>query len=93
MKVKQYVVITNSERFLKGSLNCFGLYANTKYLPDEWTVAGEVEFEIDVDTKEILNKATAELDAEMGKLTAAMNVLEQRKSELLAITYQPEEES
>ena len=91
MKVKQYVVITDPERFLKGNMGCFSIYANTKYLPEEWTVVGEVEFEINVDTKELLSKATAELDADMGKLTAAMNVLEQRKKELLAITYQPEE--
>ena len=90
--IKQFVVITDPERFLRGDLNCFSLFRSASYLPKDWTVAGEIEFEINVDTKELLSKATSELDADMGKLTAAMNVLEQRKRELLAITHQPEEE-
>ena len=88
--IKQFVVITDPERFLRGDLNCFSLFRSASYLPKDWTVAGEIEFEINVDTKELLQKATAEIDADMGKLEAAMNVLEQRKRELLAITHQPE---
>ena len=91
MKVKQYVVITDPERFLKGDMSCFTLLPNTNYLPKDWTVFDTVEFAVySSEHAELLQKATAELDADMGKLEAAMNVLEQRKRELLAITHQPE---
>ena len=86
MKFKQHIVITNPEKFLKGDYHsCFGLYDSPNYLPDDWTPVGEIEFDIDPDTNQLIQIVTDTIDADMGKLTAAMNVLEQRKKELLAI--------
>jgi len=51
----------------------------------DWTFAGEIEFDINLDDGVIIQKAKAELDERIGKHTAAINVLETRKAELLAL--------
>ena len=85
MKIKLHLAITNPEKFLKGDWDCFNLFANNDFYADHWIKAGEVEFEVDMDSAMVVQRATSALDAEMGKLSAAMNVLEQRKAELLAL--------
>ena len=94
MKFKQHIVITDPEKFLRGDYHsCFGLYDSPVCLPKSWLHVGEIEFDIDPDTSKLIQIVTEEIDEKINKATAVLNVLEQRKSELLAITYQPEEES
>ena len=91
MKLKQNIVITDAAQFLKGNYHsCFSLYDSTEYLPDKWMVVGEVDIDIEADTGKLIQYVKAEIDEKIGKATAALNVLEQRRAELLAITYQDE---
>ena len=88
MKVKLNVYICNAEKFARDpeSDGCYALLKG-RWMDKEWIFAGEVEFDIDVDTSKVIEAAKSELDAEIGKHTAAINVLENRKAELLAIGY------
>ena len=83
MKVKRYLYISNPEvgtnpdrwRYALGTLDDM----------DDWFLIGEIEFDVDVDSRKLIEIATDTIDAELGKHTAAINVLEQQKAELLAI--------
>ena len=88
MKVKLNLYISNPEQFAKNptSHNCYALL-NGRWMDKEWIFAGEVEFDVNVDTGKVIEAAKADLAAEIGKHTAAINVLETRKAELLALTY------
>ena len=84
MKVKRFICIPDAQEFLRNPETC--RLALTDYDGmDDWTYCGEIEFEINVDTAKLVETAKVELDTEIGKHTAAINVLEQRKAELLAL--------
>lgn len=86
MKFKQNIVITRPENFLRGEYgNCFHLFDSTEYLCTDWQVVGEVKFEVDVDTAKLIKVVSDKIDEQIGQATAALNVLEQRKAELLAL--------
>ena len=87
MKFELYVVITDPEAFLRGDIR-LTLYETIDYLPSDWVVAGKTTIDINPDTQKLTELATQNLAAAIGKATAAINVLEQRKAELLAITDQ-----
>ena len=86
MKVKLNLYISNPEAFARDPQS-HGAYAllNGRWMDKDWIFAGEVEFSIDVDTKTVLDAAQDDITAEIGKHTAAINILEQRKAELLAL--------
>ena len=85
MKLKQHLVITDPAAFLKGNYSsCFALFDH-KAGYHGWIDAGIIEFDVNVDSGLVLKTAQAELDEEIGKATAVLNVLEQRKAELLAL--------
>ena len=86
MKVKRFVCIPDAQDFLRNPET--GRLALTDYEGmTDWTYCGELEFEINVDTAKLVETAKAEIDTEIGKHTAMINVLETRKAELLAIGY------
>jgi len=88
MKIKQNVILCRPEQFLKGDYSgCFLLTEHDFKDDDEWIHCGEIEFEVNVDSGKVVKVATASLDAEIGKHTAALHVLETRKAELLALTH------
>ena len=91
MKVKLHLVCTNTEGYLKGNYNHVFTFLDHSCLPDDWVSCGWMEIDVEIDVENAIGIASKIIDRDMGKLTAAMNVLEQRKKELLAITYQPEE--
>ena len=91
MKVKLHLVCTNTEGYLKGNYNHVFTFLDHSCLPDDWVSCGWMEIDVEIDVENAIGIASKIIDRDMGKLSAAMNVLEQRKSELLAITYQPEE--
>jgi len=89
MKIKRYLYISDAQGFLRDpqtSRYAISSYSDMGVGEDPWIECGEIEFEIDVDTQTVIDTAKATLDADIGRHTAAINVLEQRKSELLAIT-------
>jgi len=85
MKVKMNLYISDPEQFAKSpTSSCYSLISG-RYMDKDWTFAGEIEFDINLDDGVIIQKAKAELDERIGKHTAAINVLETRKAELLAL--------
>ena len=86
MKVKMNLYISDPEAFAKRptASRAYALL-DGRYMDKEWTFAGEVEFDIDVDNKAIIKKAEKELTDRIGTHTAAITVLENRKAELLAL--------
>ena len=87
MKLKLQLVLTDPAKYLKGYYHHVFTLLEGETSVDGWINCGEVEIDVDVDTGMVLEVAKAELDNEIGKHTAAINVLENRKSELLALTY------
>ena len=94
MKVKMNLYISDPERFARDPLSSYGYaLSESRHMDDEWIFCGEVEFNIDVNSKTVIEAAKADLNIEIGKHTAAINVLETRKAELLAIGYdQPQQD-
>ena len=89
MKLKQFIVITDPSKFLRGDYGtCFSMFDSAEYLPSHWMVVGETEFDVTADTGKLIKIVSDQLDEKIGQATAALNVLEQRKAELLAITDQ-----
>ena len=88
MKVKMNLYISNPEEFARDPHSSYSYaMSESRLMDDNWIFAGEVEFDIDVDTSKVIEAAKDDLNAEIGKHTAAINVLETRKAELLAIGY------
>ena len=88
MKVKMNLYISDPEAFARDPLgnNVYSLQSG-RWMDNDWIFCGEIEFDIDVDTSKVIDAAWDDLNAEIGKHTAAINVLENRKSELLALTH------
>ena len=94
MKIKQYLVITDTEAFSKGDYDsCLNLYGNS-FAPDQWVNCGEIELDINVDTHEVTSLAVQEIERKQEELkassTAALTELTRRKNELLSITHEAE---
>jgi hypothetical protein len=85
MKVKQFVVITRPEEFLRGGLNCFNLFENTDYMGDEWIVVGPVEFDVSVANEEVRKKALLKFDSEILRAEGRIAEFKRRKAELMAL--------
>ena len=85
MKVKLNLYISNPEAFIRGDRDlCFAI-SSGRHMDDEWVFCTDFECAFDVDDDLILDSATSELDSDIGKHTAAITILEQRKAELLAL--------
>ena len=68
MKVKLNLYICNPEQFARDPLS-HGSYAllNGRWMDNDWIFAGEVEFDVDVDTSKVIEAAQNDLNAEIGK--------------------------
>ena len=93
MKIKQHLVITNPDAFLRGDYtDCFTLYDSPSDTIDGWIDCGEIELNVQVDTGAALIKVTAAIDKQMEKerteFSQRMEILDRRKQELQALTYQ-----
>ena len=91
MKIKQHLLITNPADFLKGHYECcFNLMKYPgKYLPKDWIICGEIEFDVEVDTGEVIQKVVSVMDREIEKASEEfalkMHLLKRRKEEFLAL--------
>ena len=89
MKVKMNLYISNPEEFARDPhSSCAYAMSESRLMDDDWIFAGEVEFDVDVDTSKVIKAAKDQLDDAIGKHTTAINVLEQRKNELLCLTHE-----
>jgi len=93
MKLKQHIVLTEPENFLKGDYHsCFSLYDSVEYLPDGWIDCGVIEIDINPDTGKMIEKVAADIDRKIETAKLAVTVLENQKRELLALTHQRTED-
>ncbi len=99
MKIKQHVMISRPENFRHGNYStCFSLLAPNaaKRMCDEYGYidCSEIEIEINVSGDEIVASMVKTIDAqikkELGEHEVKMNLLRDRKNELLAITHEGE---
>jgi len=91
MKIKQQVVIREPNRFLRGDyVATFTLYGiDCEFIPDEWIKCGTVEFDIEVNSDDVIKIVSEtieeEIEKEKGDHYARMTALQSRLSELLAL--------
>ncbi len=91
MKIKMNLYISDPETFARNPESAYSYCIHdSRNMDDMWIFAGEIEFNVDVDTGKVIEKAKADLTAEIGKHTAAITVLENRKADLLAIGHDHE---
>ena len=94
MKVKQYVYITDADKFLSGDYNfCFSVSNDDSYGYDSWILCGEVDIEVTVDNDAVMKSAIDAIDEQEEKTRAEfemkMTMLKTKKANLLSITHQP----
>jgi hypothetical protein len=88
MKIKQYLHITNLEEFVRGDYSqCFNLWDHPCNCPD-WLVVSEIEIDVEINADLVIKRASASLDEKLDAAKLAVTVLEERKKELLALTWQ-----
>ena len=85
MRLKLHLVCTNPEGFLRGDYNHCFIYMDNEILPEEWISCGWHEIDVEVDVDKAIGIVTTVIDKEIGKHTAALNVLESRKKDLLCL--------
>ena len=85
MKLKFHLVITDPEAFLRGDYTySLHLYTENPQV-DAWSTVGQIEVDINPDTQKLTEQASAEIDAELSNARAKVQLLERRKSELVAL--------
>ena len=85
MKIKMNLYISDPESFARDpKSNCYSITPH-RWMDKDWTFCGEVELEVNVDNSAIIETAKRGIDGLIGQHTAAINVLENRKAELLAL--------
>ncbi len=97
MKIKQYLYITDPIAFSDGCRNCLQLSqyddlgVHGSYTK-EWIMAGEVEFDVDIDIDDVFVKAVEEIDhaeeKERAEHQVKMDILKEKRQKLLAISYE-----
>jgi hypothetical protein len=96
MKIKQRLAIRKPDSFLVGDYRfCFSLLTDADCMPPAWIDCGEIEIDVVVDKDQAVARVISTLDAEIEKETAEhelkMELLKQRKSEMLALTHEVSE--
>ncbi len=87
MKFKMHVIITDAIAFARGDyFGSLSLY-NTTMTIEGWIDCGEIEFEIDVDSKRVLDMANGELDEKIENAYALAETYKVTKAELLALPH------
>ena len=85
MKIKQHLAICDPEAFIKGKYGyCFSLWGH-KTTTEGYIDCGEIEIDVDVDSGKVIQAAVDEINRDIGKATAALDILERRKAELIAL--------
>ncbi len=92
MKIKQTIVITDPDVFLRTNYTSgMNLFDSNRNLPKEWIVCGEIDLDIDVNINDItltvINTINEAMKAETAKHASRMCSLETRKQELLALPW------
>ncbi len=85
MKIKQNVYIINPERFLRDPKNECYTTAMGRHMDDVWIFVAEIEFDVNVDTGEMIKSVAADIDIKISELYTAIQVAENRKAELLSL--------
>ena len=93
MKIKQHLLITDPERFLRNNYDgCFSLYTNDPGIQG-WISCGAIELTCNVDmdaiTKYVLNEINDRIEKEESEYNEKMRVLKSRRDELLALPFHP----
>ncbi len=91
MKIKQHLILTEPLNFAKGDYDdCFTLFEHAPSV-EGWFDCGEVEFEVDIDTKKVIQSSLEAIEAKeqeiKDKAAAALEALRAEKSTLLAIGH------
>ena len=91
MKIKQHLHIHKPHCFLQGNFDaCFVLFGHESPV-QEWTYCGEIEINVEIDSGQLIKTVTEAIDKEIEEtradFTERMNILETRKQELLALSY------
>ena len=85
MKIKMNVYITRPEQFARNPESCCYTLDPNRHMDDTWIFVDKVEFNVGGLNDLAIEQAEDELTEEIGQHTAAINVLENRKAELLAL--------
>ncbi len=98
MKFKQYLYITFPESFANGNYGaCFTIsdcedMSNSEYCSD-WINVGEIEFEVDIDNKTLVDKQVKAIEIaeqrERAEHQVKMDLLAEKKQNLLSIEHKP----
>ncbi len=96
MKFKQYLYITAPDSFAAGHYGgCFTLSGNedmtdSEYCSD-WINVGEIEFEVDIDNKTLVDKQVKNIEMaeqeERARHQVKMDILANKKKNLLSIEH------
>ena len=88
MKIKQTLYINNPEAHYRDPKDGL-VIVNGNYMDDDWINCGEIEVDVDIDRQLLIDKTVAEINKELGKAQEAINRLEARKADMLALTHSP----
>ena len=91
MKVKQFLIMTDPNDFLRGEYNwTFSLFG-AESTQDNHVNCGELEFEVNVDEKQVVSTVSKaikqKIKDEIAEHAKRVVVLETRLNELLALEY------
>lgn len=88
--MKLYIYVTDVKDAFKDDFNySLTCSSNPSFECGSWILAGEVDFEFNID-KEVLRKhCIDEIEEEEKIAMAKLETLRQKKQEFMAITYQP----
>lgn len=85
MKIKQHVYISDPARFLRGDHNVISLFERELMDPDPWIHCGEITLDINPDTGKMIELAKKTFDKEILIREGEIELLKQKRSELLAL--------
>jgi hypothetical protein len=86
MKIKLNIYITDEARFLRNPEENNYTADPSRHMDNTWTFVQEVEVDLaNVDITKMIASVSTEIDVKVSALHTAIQVLETRKSELLAL--------
>jgi hypothetical protein len=85
MKIKLHLVITDAEAFIKQQYDFAFLLSDHETEHPDWLNCGEIEFDVNPDSEELLRIANKRLDKFIADKQAELVRYEARKAELVAL--------
>ena len=85
MKLKLNLYITDPQDFLRDPMGEHYAVIPTRHMDASWTFVTEVEFDVNVDTSEMIQKASDKFDEAINEMEGRIEHLKNRKAELLAL--------